>query len=305
MVLTFGRNRRVPRIQEQVLTSVEQIRLFHEEQQRRSEERRRFLHLGLGAAGLGAVTFGLLRSSDALKLQTSGSEDFVELDEQVAPGTPPTGKVRAYVTSTGFLLSKDDTGSETTYERQANKAAASGYASLNASTRVPTAELGSGVADAASFLRGDSSWQKVAQDLGCRVRKSANQSIPNATVTTVTWDTEDYDTDTMHDNVTNNTRLTIQTAGKYLIVAQSNWASNNTGTRIARIRKNGVDYLASFEQPSNLANEASAAVSLVANFIAGDYLEFTVYQDSGGALNFQSSSNVISYMAAQKIDRGG
>ncbi|HEX3641176.1 MAG TPA: glycosyl hydrolase family 28-related protein, partial [Ktedonobacteraceae bacterium] len=41
---------------------------------------------------------------------------------------------------------------------QANKGAASGYASLNSSGIVPTAELGTGIAGSANFLRGDGTW---------------------------------------------------------------------------------------------------------------------------------------------------
>lgn len=43
-------------------------------------------------------------------------------------------------------------------EQTANKGAASGYAALNASTVVPTAQLGSGTANSSTFLRGDSTW---------------------------------------------------------------------------------------------------------------------------------------------------
>jgi hypothetical protein len=43
-------------------------------------------------------------------------------------------------------------------ELTANKGAASGYAPLDASSKVPTANLGSGTANATVFLRGDQSW---------------------------------------------------------------------------------------------------------------------------------------------------
>ena len=43
----------------------------------------------------------------------------------------------------------------TGYQRESEKGAASGYAGLDSTTKVPTAQLGSGVADSTTFLRGD------------------------------------------------------------------------------------------------------------------------------------------------------
>ena len=43
-------------------------------------------------------------------------------------------------------------------ELQSNKGVANGYAGLNASTLVPTGQLGSGTANSSVFLRGDGSW---------------------------------------------------------------------------------------------------------------------------------------------------
>lgn len=48
-----------------------------------------------------------------------------------------------------------------TTEKTANKGTASGYASLNSSTVVPTTQLGSGTASTSTYLRGDSSWATV------------------------------------------------------------------------------------------------------------------------------------------------
>ena len=48
------------------------------------------------------------------------------------------------------------------YQKESEKGAASGYAALDAGTKVPTAQLGGAGADATKYLRGDQTWQVVA-----------------------------------------------------------------------------------------------------------------------------------------------
>jgi hypothetical protein len=49
----------------------------------------------------------------------------------------------------------------TVYQKESEKGAVSGYASLDASTLVPVAELATGTADATVFLRGDRTWASL------------------------------------------------------------------------------------------------------------------------------------------------
>lgn len=69
---------------------------------------------------------------------------------------PPTAPVTSVAGRTGAVVLgvADVTGAEST----ANKGILNGYASLDANTRVPTAQLGTGTANSTTFLRGDGSW---------------------------------------------------------------------------------------------------------------------------------------------------
>ena len=59
-----------------------------------------------------------------------------------------------------------ETDPHTQYQKESEKAAASGYASLDSGTKVPTAQLGTGTASASTYLRGDRSWAAVAASGG-------------------------------------------------------------------------------------------------------------------------------------------
>jgi hypothetical protein len=128
--------------------------------------------------------------------------------------------------------------------------------------------------------------------VGVGVTKSADQSIPNATYTAVTWDGEDWDTNTYHDNSTNNSRVTIPSgkAGKYLVTVNLNYASNGTGgIRLLNIYKNGVATGDNNFQTSSVFNTA-AVRSVVMDLAVNDYIQAYAYQDCGGALNLKASS---------------
>jgi len=112
-------------------------------------------------------------------------------------------------------------------------------------------------------------------------------SIENNTYTTVTFDTEKFDTDTCWEGVTNPTRLTATTAGKYLVFASTQWASNAAGTRQVYMRRN--DGLSDWNQGEGTAAlQAYGSVGGIISLAAAAYVECKVYQTSGGALNLDA-----------------
>jgi hypothetical protein len=121
------------------------------------------------------------------------------------------------------------------------------------------------------------------------VYNSAAQSIPNTTLTVVTFNTELYDTDNMHSTVSNTGRLVAPVAGKYHIAARIGFVTNATGGRQGLLRVNGVTNI---DQDIDFGPTAAGAcyLLLATDYLmaAADYVEVTVVQTSGGALNTSS-----------------
>lgn len=145
--------------------------------------------------------------------------------------------------------------------------------------------LGSGASrPAASRLPGPTNDVVTTDAPAARVGASANQSISNNTTTAITFNIEQFDNDAIHDNVTNNTRLTCKTPGRYLIGGSVRWASSAPGQRTLAIRLNGTTRLVNVDgpvdhiqvgtatwDPASLANGASAVVSVtVTGALLGD-----------------------------------
>jgi hypothetical protein len=152
-------------------------------------------------------------------------------------------------------------------------------------------KLGGGTTN---FLRADGTWSAPGgggSDISVRVRHSVDQSITDTTWTVLAFNTEAFDTDTMHDNVTNNSRLTATTAGKYLIIGLVEWQANVTGVRGFRITKNGTTIIAAANGlPNSAADDHQRHISTIIDMAATDYVTLSVLQKSGGALNVQGNS---------------
>jgi len=114
---------------------------------------------------------------------------------------------------------------------------------------------------------------------GAQVKKSSAQSINAGTVTTITFDQENYDTNTYHDNSTNNSRLTVPTTGYYRFTINTGMANYPVGVNEfvqIRLLKNGTQVQASLTQ---------YIASFDAQATASDYFEFAYYNDLAQSLN--------------------
>ena len=127
--------------------------------------------------------------------------------------------------------------------------------------------------------------------VGCYLQKSANQSLNNTTLTSITWDVETLDSDGFHSTVSNTDRITIPTGkgGKYMVGVILSYASNATGNRQIVISKNGTDL--SWLQTGATNAITACNKTMVLDLAAGDYIIAKGYQTSGGALNVLSNAS--------------
>ena len=122
-----------------------------------------------------------------------------------------------------------------------------------------------------------------------RVYNDAAISIDHNTVTALTFNSERWDTNTIHSVLLNTGRLTCATAGIYSIFGHVRFAEHNTGNRILAIRLNGSDVYSNHRQDAVQGAQTPMSISTHISLAASDYVELTVYQTSGGALNIESS----------------
>jgi len=123
-----------------------------------------------------------------------------------------------------------------------------------------------------------------------RVTNSAVQSIPNATATALTFDTESHDSGTassnMHDTGSNTSRLTCRVAGLYLVAANASFPFGIANEYLS-IRLNGTTTLATLGIVGDTAGVNGMSVITTYRLAVSDYVEAMIYQDSGGAKNTQ------------------
>jgi len=136
---------------------------------------------------------------------------------------------------------------------------------------------------------------------GARAYNSGNISVPNNASTDLTFDSERYDTNSIHSTVTNTGRLTCQTAGKYVITGSIAWDTNTTGIRSMGVYLNNTTWLTLANQSPIAGDNTRMSVSTIYTLAAADYVTLRVYQNSGGALNVIAAGNFSPEFSMQRI----
>ena len=138
----------------------------------------------------------------------------------------------------------------------------------------------------------------VSQAPAVRVFHNANQAIVTATPTALAFNSERFDqaggsASTMHDTVTNNSRLTAIYAGIYLISGNVGWATDANGTyRQVTLRVNGATTIGDIVQPPTpTAGFTRQSISMIYSMAVNDYVELLVTHDKGSNLNVLSTAN--------------
>jgi len=136
---------------------------------------------------------------------------------------------------------------------------------------------------------------------GAKVWHNASQSIPNTTWTILAFNSEIWDTDTIHSNTVNNSRLTCKTAGKYLVWMGITITTTAAGKSIFdRFLKNGAaagttgaDTCALWETPRENA--------IVEDLDVGDFMQLDMYHNVGIAVPVPSLAGLRPWFSMQRI----
>lgn len=117
------------------------------------------------------------------------------------------------------------------------------------------------------------------------VRRDTSQSLPDATTTVISWETEVFDNDGMVDLVGQPTRITFTRAGLYVV----NLHARTTGLRsdyrrvFGQLRLNGATIIAqgpNNQSASTLTAREHMSVGTIFDFAAGDFVEALAFQDN-------------------------
>lgn len=121
-----------------------------------------------------------------------------------------------------------------------------------------------------------------------QVYRTTNQTISDSALTGISWDAEVFDTEGIHDPVTNPDRLVVQTAGVYFVHAMVKFASGGASRRELWINVNDVASHAANAMRIGSTAAAEMSISMAFLFNVNWFVILRVFQTSGGPLDIVS-----------------
>ena len=123
----------------------------------------------------------------------------------------------------------------------------------------------------------------------CNIYNSTAISITHDNTIALTFDSEKWDTDGMHSTVSNTSRITCATPGIYTVYGNVQIQSNNSGSRILSILLNGTTGIARMRITATQGAFTIMNISGQVLLDTGDYIELTVFQNSGSTLTVNAN----------------
>lgn len=141
------------------------------------------------------------------------------------------------------------------------------------------------------------------------LRQTVGQSIgTGGSFTALTFTTEDYDTVNGHSTSSNTSRYTCQVAGLYQLAGKHAWPANSSGQRACQWYVNGAAVAGSqtsWPAVSGTIPVQFLAVPMLVTLAVNDYVELTVFQDSGGSVTTSvANAQVQSVMQVRWVGSG-
>jgi hypothetical protein len=154
----------------------------------------------------------------------------------------------------------------------------------------PTAVAGYPLAAADWNAKVRDSLESLAKPPRAGIHRTTDQLVGNGAVSTIVWNTADYDTDGFWNPGTPD-RLTIPAnlGGVYLVTASPIFDINATGARYSTVSKNGIGYGSPQNSGGFSGWYVQHCVSQIMPLAPGDYVGAAVYQSSGISLNLKGT----------------
>jgi len=136
------------------------------------------------------------------------------------------------------------------------------------------------ISDAGTIKRIDYSLIKASNTPAFRAFHSSTQNVTNTTLTTLSFDSETFDSDGKYD--TSNGRFTPGVAGKYVLFANVRNDDTNVFQLELEIRTSAENAIAKFSRGNSAGAGDSFSVYTIADLSADEYAFVTAYHSQGG-----------------------